>query len=187
MERTKSIFIDAGHGGVDCGCPYGKKEKYYNLQVATELFKELYKRGYYPMLSRNYDRSLSLKERCQTANAFYTKRKGIFVSIHHNAAENTSASGLEVFHLGKSKAGKKLASQFDNAYKFHLHEWNQRYRGIKEANYYVLVHTQAPAILVECDFLSNKDVLERIAEDEMGWFRHMALIIADAVELYYRQ
>ena len=72
----KSVFIDAGHGGVDAGCPMGAGEKYYNLGVALRLRKVLEERGYKVGMSRLGDKSVSLKERCQKANAFY-QQKGL--------------------------------------------------------------------------------------------------------------
>ena len=57
--NCKTVYIDAGHGGIDPGCPLGKGEKYYNLGVATELQKLLQSQGYEVEMSRHGDKSLS--------------------------------------------------------------------------------------------------------------------------------
>ena len=77
----------------------------------------------------------------------------LFCSIHLNSAD-TSASGFEVFTSGstKSKAlAKAVWSSFTSAFK------EQRDRGIKRAGFHVLKYSDAPAILVECCFLSNEE------------------------------
>ena len=174
----KSVFIDAGHGGVDAGCPMGAGEKYYNLGVALRLRKVLEERGYKVGMSRLGDKSVSLKERCQKANAFYQQNGGIFVSIHHNAAEDEEACGIETYYYGGSAAGKALAEKVTKAAEKYSPVYAHRLRGEKVGSHlYVLRHTKAPAILVECEFLSNPHRLLWINKHLEVWFTHMAMVI----------
>ena len=182
----KAIFIDAGHGGIDPGCPLGEGEKYYNLMVAQCLASMVKAKGYAVGLSRDNDRSLSLKQRCQMANAFYQAHGGIFVSIHHNAAVSHPAHGMEVFYAPHSTEGWGLAAPMHAAHRTYLYEWQHDYRGEKPANYYVLMHTKAPAILVECEFMTNKPMFRKICENEQLWAIHMARLIAWGIEMYYQ-
>lgn len=88
-------MIDPGHGGTDSGAVNSKTtEKRMNLIVALELAAHLKNNGEVVYLTRTDDRTLSLAERCQIANA-----KGVdyFISIHHNSANGT-ARGMEVIY-----------------------------------------------------------------------------------------
>ena len=48
----KAIFIDPGHGGTDPGCPKGKGEKYYNLEIALRLADRLEQDGWIVGMSK---------------------------------------------------------------------------------------------------------------------------------------
>jgi N-acetylmuramoyl-L-alanine amidase len=181
----KSVYIDAGHGGIDPGCPLGKGEKYYNLGVATELQKLLQSQGYEVEMSRHGDKSLSLKQRCQMANSFYTGHGGVFVSIHHDAVIGRQAQGMTTYYCKGSDRGWKLAEATRTAHRANMFDWPHEFRGTKEGNFYVLKHTKAPAILVECEFMTNEEQFDRIKQNEQEWFRHMAKLIFDSIKLFY--
>ena len=181
----KSVFIDAGHGGVDAGCPMGAGEKYYNLGVALRLRKVLEERGYKVGMSRLGDKSVSLKERCQKANAFYQQNGGIFVSIHHNASTSTHAEGMEVFYCRGSRVGYVLANNMITGMQTYLYENRIVNRGVKEGSFYVLKHTKAPAVLVECEFLTGPKLVE-IKNCPSAWVYHMAKVLLRGIELTLR-
>ena len=181
----KAVYIDAGHGGIDPGCPLGKTEKYYNLGVARELQKMLISQGFEAEMSRHGDQSVSLKERCQMANAYFQGHGGIFVSIHHNASPSSPAHGIETFYHHGSANGWKLAENIITGARVSLWEYDHNIRGSKEGNLYVLKHTKAPAVLVECEFLTHDQRRLWIEKHEQQWFRHMAKVIFDGIKLYY--
>lgn len=182
---NKAVFIDAGHGGIDPGCPLGLKEKEYNLRVAKTLASMLQARGYKVEMARRDDRSMSLKQRCQMANGFYQGNGGIFVSIHHNAANNPTAQGFEVYHCKGSRMGLALANAVTDGFKTYLWEWWQANRGVKEDSYYVLLHTKAPAVLVECEFLTGPQLVS-MKRDPSLWVCHCAKAITRGIEVFYR-
>lgn len=182
----RAVFIDAGHGGIDSGCPLGYTEKNYNMQIANCLASMLQARGYRAELSRRDDRSMSLKQRTQMANAFYQGNGGIFVSIHHNAATNPHAEGMEVYHCRGSRLGYALANSIMMGMRTYLYEWAQTNRGVKEGSYYVLQHTKAPAVLVECEFLTGPRLAE-INRDLQTWVNHMAKVILRGIELFFKK
>lgn len=184
----KAVFIDAGHGGVDSGCPLYKGEKYYNLGVALELKKLLTSQGFEVEMSRSSDKSISLNERVQRANSFYQRYGGIFVSIHHNAAQNYSPHGIETFYYSGSQWGFKLASLVSHFASAPYGSFSHNIRGEKNTNkLYVLKNTKAPAILVECEFMTHYIVFQTIRNNEKEWFKHMAKVLYDAIKTYYMQ
>ena len=183
------IFIDAGHGGIDAGCPEWKGEKYYNLGVARELRRLLESHGYEVQTTREDDRSVSKRTRAQRANAFYQRyQQGLFVSIHHNAA-STPACGMEVFYCQGSQEGQKLATNILMAAQRYKGEYDHELRGAKDdhsRHLYLLRRTKATAVLVECEFMTHYLKFQWIRQHEQEWFRHMAKVIFTGIELYVR-
>ena len=181
----KAVFIDPGHGGIDPGCPLGEGEKEYNVRIANCLASMLQARGYKVEQSRRNDLSVSLKQRCQMANAFYQANGGIFVSIHHNASTSTHAEGMEVFYCRGSRVGYVLANNMITGMQTYLYENRIVNRGVKEGSFYVLRHTKAPAVLVECEFLTGPKLAE-IKNCSSAWVHHMAKVLLRGIELTLR-
>ena len=81
---------------------------------------------------------------------------GILVSIHQNSMpQSPSVSGAQVFY-GTAEGSQALAEAVQAA----LNETvNGRAKEVKAAgsSVYLMEHTEVPAILVECGFLSNPD------------------------------
>ena len=103
-----TVFIDAGHGGLDSGAAnQGLQEKNVNVDVATRLAPLLSSAGYNVVLSRWGDYTLSpfpantyenrrdeIQARVDVANQV---RADILVSIHFNGGPK-SARGLEIYY-----------------------------------------------------------------------------------------
>lgn len=83
------------------------------------------------------------------SNAFGSE---LFVSIHCNSAANTEAKGTETFCYKLGGEGENLANAIQSQIVTNLCTVN---RGVKEASFYVLKHTNCPAVLVETAFISN--------------------------------
>jgi N-acetylmuramoyl-L-alanine amidase len=95
---VRKIVIDPGHGGDSLGtkAPLGLVEKELTLDIAQRL-RSLLERDFQVLLTRQEDRSLSLKDRGLAAN-----RAGadIFISIHLNWIEDRKTRGIETYYLG---------------------------------------------------------------------------------------
>jgi len=110
------IVIDPGHGGLENGAlgVDGVLEKDVVLNVAkylSELLRERLRAR--TILTRTDDRTMSLAERTELANA---KGADLFVSVHANASEYKNVKGIEVYYLDNTndKSSLKLA-QRENA------------------------------------------------------------------------
>lgn len=102
-----------------------------------------------------------VKRANDAAKAFLTKYKDgvvLFVSIHYNAHVNTwdgsTAEGVETYHMPGSVKGKPFA---EAVHKEIIKGTKQVNRGVKSANFYVLVYTNMPAILCEFGFMDDPD------------------------------
>ncbi len=142
------IVIDPGHGGSDYGAiREGINEKDITLDISQRVATMLKARGYKVALTRADDTYLGLQERCDFTE---TENPEIFVSIHVNSAVATEPNGIEThFYHDNSK---KLA---DVIQKHLIRDIDTKDRGVIKSKFYVINHTEVPAVLVETGFLSN--------------------------------
>jgi N-acetylmuramoyl-L-alanine amidase len=160
---AKVICIDAGHGGRDSGAVNGNRyEKDAALCIALELGLILLREGYEVIFTRAEDSYLTLSERCKISNSV---EADAFISIHLNAAASKTAKGIETWRFTNCGATtKKIASAIQTKL---VAETKAKNRGVKTTkDFYVLKNTKAPAVLVECGFISNDDECVNLFEVE---------------------
>ena len=115
--RDIVVAIDAGHGGIDSGArgPHGVMEKTVTLQIARRLAEMVAKQpGFKPILTRDGDYYLSLRQRIDRARAAHAD---IFISIHCDAAHDHYADGATVYALslhGATSEHARLLAQREN-------------------------------------------------------------------------
>lgn len=85
----------------------------------------------------------------------------VFVSIHCNAAADSTAKGTETYCYSLGSESEKLAQCIQQQIVDSLGTVN---RGVKTANFYVLRATECPAALVELAFISNPDDEQLLAD-----------------------
>lgn len=107
------VVIDAGHGGHDpgAGTP-ALYEKEVTLRLAQALRDKLLADGGIRVaMTRNDDRFLMLPERYEIARKL---KADLFISIHADSAENSSATGATVYTLsdkGSSEVASRMAER----------------------------------------------------------------------------
>lgn len=101
------VVLDAGHGGKDGGSSYhGFVEKSIALSVTLKVGKLLEKNSKIDVVyTRDKDVFVELDERANIANE---NKASVFVSIHCNANENTSAEGYETYVMGMHRNASNL-------------------------------------------------------------------------------
>ena len=115
--KDLTIVIDPGHGGQDGGAtstqragykagPTGEREAFMNLRVALLLERLLKDAGADVIMTRHGDDTIGLTERAQIANRSKRRRDGgtgadVFVSIHHNTADNRTSNYPSVWYHGE--------------------------------------------------------------------------------------
>lgn len=146
------ICIDAGHGGADPGAVNGKyHESDAALAIAKKVGAKLKAVGYGVKYTRSTDKKVTLDRRCDISNLYDAD---VFVSIHLNAAANPDASGIETWRY--TNVGSRTKNLANNVQTELIAATGAKNRGVKTTtNFYVLKHTVASAVLVECGFISN--------------------------------
>ncbi len=181
---VKKVMLDPGHGGRDSGARGARAlEKELNLKLAAAIREELVKRGFEVVMTREDDTFVSLDERAQRSAA-----ADIFISVHHNAASNRTARGIETF-----AARPRRAVRFHDAASTRLAFEVQRAmteatgvvdRGVKFDRFVVIRKSHVPAILLEGGFISTPEEEKLIASEDFR--RKIAVAVATAVERFSR-
>ncbi|HUS48188.1 MAG TPA: N-acetylmuramoyl-L-alanine amidase, partial [Phycisphaerae bacterium] len=171
---SRLVVIDPGHGGRDPGAlgSGGTVEKEINLSVARMVADILVSRGMRVILTRADDRFLELNDRAAIAN-----REGadLFVSIHADSA-GSSARGFTIFVSRSASSGSTGAAE---AISQQMASAGAPSRGVRNANFRVLVRTTCPAVLVELGFISNYYEARQLAD--AGYQRQLAEAIAAGI------
>ena len=106
--KIGKIVIDPGHGGHDTGTigPNGLEEKDLVLDVGRRLGKLLETRlGAEVVYTRKDDTFIPLETRTAIANQ---ARADLFVSIHANSSQDSSARGVETYYLNFTSSPEAL-------------------------------------------------------------------------------
>jgi N-acetylmuramoyl-L-alanine amidase len=147
--QSRTIVIDAGHGGYDRGGVPGQRisEKDKTLDVAQRLRRILQASGYRVIMTRDSDVFVPLPTRVAIGNSY---RGASFVSIHFNCASRVGANGIETYYY-RGDSASLAASIHRNV----VSSAPSENRGIRRRGFYVLRRTAIPSVLVECGFLTN--------------------------------
>lgn len=175
---SKRIIIDAGHGGTDYGAIRGDiNEKDITLDVAKKVQKELTKLGHKVIMTRNNDIYVSLQERVEISD----KEKGdVFVSIHVNSSVKPEIEGIETHYYHQESMG--LAQSVHEALISNLKPFD---RGLFKSKFYVINHTEIPAILCEIGFISNTEEQKLLVTEKRK--QETAKAIVEGVLNYFGQ
>ena len=187
------VVIDPGHAGrnIDPGAvnaTTGLQEADVALSVSRLVEKYLLAVGYEVKLTRiDWEQAETddLSYRTALANDWGAD---IFISLHCNSAENPRAEGYEVWTSPGDTLGDTLATSL---YRQIADEFPDRKGRTdysdgdpdKESRFYVLVHTDAPACLVEMAFISNEEEAALLAD--AAWQDRYARAIARGVTDYF--
>ena len=179
-----AVLIDPGHGGVDGGAVAlnGVLEKNINLTISLTLRDMLRVCGVAVQMTRETDCSIhsedavSIREKkvsdLQNRLVLY-ERAALVIAIHQNRFEQEQYQGTQVFYAPKNPESKLLAAAIQNSVVAGLQPQNRRQIASATDAVYLMYHTSAPAILVECGFLSNPEELEKLTSIEyqkrMAW------------------
>ena len=192
---SRTVIIDAGHGGEDGGAvgKGGVVEKDINLPIAMKTAESLKKSGYDVVLTRDGDyavyseeaRTLREKKVSDIHNRFAIIEDSgdcIFVSIHMNHFDSAYVCGAQTFYSGNNPESKKLADSVQSTIKTLVQPENERVTKKATSSIYLLYYAQVPAIMVECGFISNENEAAKLQTTE--YQNQMAAAIAEGINHY---
>ena len=178
MDAPFVVVIDPGHGGEDGGAvsAAGAEESRINLDIALRLNQLLRFCGTRTLMIRTDDSSIGdpglatvrerkasdLKKRVELVN---DAENAVLLSIHQNSLPSSPVThGAQAFWNLQS-GSRELAKEIQRALNAQIN--TERPKEPKEisSTIYLMKHVQAPAVLVECGFLSNAAEAEKLQED----------------------
>ena len=114
-DKKKVILVDAGHGGEDYGA-IGKsnsREKDVNLAIAKKLVTTINQNpDLTGVLTRSGDYYIPLTKRITIAQR---EKATMFISIHADSVESTSAKGGSIYTLSEKGNNSQLAKQLEQS------------------------------------------------------------------------
>ncbi len=192
-KKHKKIVLDAGHGGKDCGAMSANLvcEKDIVLEVVKFLHKELKKRGYSVLLTRDKDIYIDLVARTELANK---KSADLFISVHANSIPKRSTSnahGIETYFLStaRSERARKVAEQ-ENKDNVNLMDYFSKSLLLNSLNTQRLVVSNKLAIDVQYGMLQSirknyPDVVDGGVREGPFWVLAGALMPSILIEIGY--
>lgn len=192
-KKHKKIVLDAGHGGKDCGAMSTNLvcEKDIVLEVVKFLHKELKKRGYSVLLTRDKDIYIDLVARTELANK---KSADLFISVHANSIPKHSTSnahGIETYFLStaRSERARKVAEQ-ENKDDVNLMDYFSKSLLLNSLNTQRLIVSNKLAIDVQYGMLQSvrknyPDVVDGGVREGPFWVLVGALMPSILIEIGY--
>lgn len=183
------VVLDAGHGGNDPGKVGvdGTLEKDVNLSIVNKVKEYLEAEDVTVILTREGDDGLyqssdvnkkraDMQARCQLIE---DSQADLTVSIHQNSFHDEAVKGTQIFYYTGSQEGKSLTECLQAALTSQLGEETMRVPK-ENKEYYLLLHTSCPIVIVECGFLSNWEEAAKLKEesyqDRLAWGIHMGIL-----------
>jgi len=194
------VVLDPGHGGEDSGAMCGGvMEKDLTLDVARRVDRLLDSEGIATLMTRLGDSYVSLADRAAFGNRV---NDSIFISIHFNEDNKPVASGVETYYAAHQiTSGSTLASWLpfftrppSNSPKPEsqslagfiqealVARTRSVDRGTQSKQFFVIANVTSPAVLIEGGFITNKNELSKLANED--YRDQLAAAVADGILRY---
>lgn len=180
--------IDAGHGGAVAAD--GSKESDMNLAIARRLDALLVFLGEETRMTRTEDISIhdasasTLREKKRSdlenrVGLVNSTQGAILVSIHQNSLPSSKQThGAQVFY-GKKEGSAEVANAVQLALNQTVNAGNEKTEKAIDASIFLMKNVTAPAILIECGFLSNENETALLKSGE--YQQRLAVVIASGL------
>ena len=181
------VVIDPGHGGFDGGSigATGTEEADINLAISKLLQKELESEGAEVIMLREEDEALGKEKQDDMAarrELIETSGQDVTISIHQNKFSDAAVCGPQVFYAPDSVEGEKLAKCVQDSMNEALEIQKPRIQ--MEGNYYIVKSGTAPAVIVECGFLSNPEEEAKLKTQQ--YQKEVAKAIRQGITVYLK-
>ena len=163
------VIVDPGHGGEDGGAvsAEGTAESHLNLAVATQINDLLRFFGQRTMMTRTEEVSIHTEGdtiRARKASDIRNRvalvnhtENAVLLSVHQNSLPSSPVThGAQVFWNQQADA-EILAQIVQTSLNDVINQGNEKHPKRIPDTIYLMKHVTAPAILVECGFLSNSE------------------------------
>lgn len=171
VQTNNIIVIDAGHGGMDGGATVdGIKESTLTLEVSLKLKEVLESEGFEVIMTRTQDVALCegefvKKEDMQNRVQIINRSNARFaISIHMNKFSVERYRGAQVFYSNVNASNLLLAETMQQSLSYYL--GNTTRQIVYRDNIFLLNKAIIPCCIIECGFMSNKEELSLLIQDD---------------------
>jgi len=171
-----TVVIDPGHGGEDGGAvsPDGVEESGLNLAIAHRVNDLLLFAGVQTKMVRTEDVSIHTEgETIRARKASDIRNRvalvnntpgAVLLSIHQNSLPSSPVThGAQVF-WNRQEGGEALARLMQDSLNRSINPGNEKQPKAIPSTIYLMKHVSAPAVLVECGFLSNQTETNQLTQ-----------------------
>lgn len=184
-----TVVIDPGHGGEDGGAvsPGGVQESHINLAVSKQLRDLLCFAGVSTVMTREEDVTICDEGlgtiRARKASDIRNRvaivegtENSVLLSIHQNSLPSSTVThGAQVF-WNQQEGAEELAEAIQVSLNSSINVGNEKHTKQIPPTVYLMKHVTAPAVLVECGFLTNQEETRRLQDET--YQRGLAVSIA---------
>lgn len=175
--NSRTVIIDAGHGGEDGGAVNDDNvlEKDINLQISTKLADILTLFGYNVEQIRTEDisvytqgenvRQRKVSDMKNRLAIFNSSPDNVVISIHQNKFTDSKYSGAQIFYSPNNPESSELAESIRLSVKTMLQPENERQCKKADKDIYLLKNSTVPAVIAECGFISNKEECAKLQDN----------------------
>lgn len=172
-NKSYTIVIDPGHGGVDGGSVgvSGQDENYLNLEYSLCLKEILTDAGVNVIMTRTnlnglysiFSENKKLDDMKKRKDIVTKSKADMVLSIHMNSFPLKSARGAQVFYKKDSVSGEKLAENIQEVFIKTLPNAKPE---PAVGDYYMLNEFEIPSVIIECGYISNEEEEQLILQED---------------------
>lgn len=157
-----TVVIDAGHGGKDSGAMHDLYSEKDIVEKITKKIKSLNKNENVVIhLTRTGDDFIGLNERTDIINKI---KPDLVLSLHINSSKNANSSGMN-FYIPEENTSAE-AEQFAQQLGISFGKNDFKVGRTEKAPFFILKHSEAPAIVVDLGYLSNQDDRNYLTDEQ---------------------
>ncbi|MHC3417697.1 N-acetylmuramoyl-L-alanine amidase [Aerococcus tenax] len=154
-----------------------KQEKNVTLKTAQVVKGLLEDYGVNVLMTREDDTFVDLAPR---ADIYNQAQADAFISLHYDAAEETTVSGTTVYYYDDASIPLSENVQAQLMEKMPLAS-----NGTRFGNFQVIRDSRPPAILIELGYMSNPNDVKAFSQDE--YYQKVAQSILNALIINYQE
>jgi N-acetylmuramoyl-L-alanine amidase len=172
-NKSYTIVIDPGHGGIDGGSVgvSGKDENSLNLEYSLCLKEILTDAGVNVIMTRTnlnglysiFSDNKKLDDMKKRKDIVTKSKADMVLSIHMNSFPLKSARGAQVFYKKDSVSGEKLAENIQEVFIKTLPNAKPE---PAVGDYYMLNEFEIPSVIIECGYISNEEEEQLILQED---------------------
>ena len=182
-SRVQTVVIDPGHGGQDGGAVAadGTAESEINLAVSLRLEQLLRFAGVRTELTRQEDvmvcdPGLETMRQRKVSDLHNRIPNAVLLSIHQNSLPSSPVThGAQTF-WNRQEGAEALARTLQAGLNPVVNTHRAKEPKPIPDSIYLMNHVDAPAVLVECGFLSNREEAARLQQED--YQKTLAAVIA---------